>query len=173
MKNKAFTLIELLVVVLIIGILAAIALPQYQKAVIRTRFATLKAMTHALANAEEVYYLANGEYAQKISDLDIDLPGGKDETRSTDDLYFYDWGYCGIGDSSELAQCKNNQINMQYQVFFQYNEETDPIKKAPYKSCIVWGSQDPTDMRNQVCKIEAGGAGTYQMFTPFIRWHYQ
>ena len=89
--NQGFTLIELLVVVLIIGILAAVAVQQYQKAVYKSRFATLKHLTTALAQAQEVYYLANGQYATKIADLDIDLPGGKDETKSTDNIYYYDW----------------------------------------------------------------------------------
>ena len=73
MKHHAFTLIELLVVVLIIGILAAIALPQYQVAVAKTRLATLKDLVSSIKQAQEVYYIANGEYALKISDLDIDL----------------------------------------------------------------------------------------------------
>ena len=75
--KKAFTLIELLVVVLIIGILAAIALPQYQRAVLRARFAEIEVNLRALYQAQERYYLANNEYANNLEDLDIEIPEGK------------------------------------------------------------------------------------------------
>ena len=74
MKNHAFTFIELLVVVLIIGILAAIALPQYQVAVEKSRVSTLLPMLKAIAQAQEVYYLANNKYANNIEELDVDIP---------------------------------------------------------------------------------------------------
>ena len=74
MKNHAFTLIELLVVVLIIGILAAIALPQYKLAVEKTRIATLLPVMRGIQTAQEEYKLANGSYATSFDDLAINLP---------------------------------------------------------------------------------------------------
>ncbi len=69
--KKGFTLIELLVVVLIIGILSAIALPQYTKAVEKSRFAEAVMAVEEIARAQDLYKLATGNYTRDINDLDI------------------------------------------------------------------------------------------------------
>lgn len=73
MKNKAFTLIELLVVVLIIGILAAIAVPQYRKAVDKAQITKIMPLVDAILKGQEMYFLTHGEYAFDLSKLDIDV----------------------------------------------------------------------------------------------------
>ena len=72
--NKAFTLIELLVVVLIIGILSAIALPQYKKSVIKARFAEAMTNLHTLNEADKVCKLEKGQDCN-ITELAVTPPG--------------------------------------------------------------------------------------------------
>ena len=85
MKKAGFTLIELLVVVLIIGILAAVALPQYQKAVEKAQLSALIPLVKAVVNAKTAYYLETGEYARKFEDLSVTLPSN---FRIADDSYY-------------------------------------------------------------------------------------
>jgi len=80
-----FTLIELLVVVLIIGILAAVAVPQYQKAVAKSRVATMFALGKSIANAQTAYHLGNGEWALDIQNLAVEMPSNCTSLSELDD----------------------------------------------------------------------------------------
>ena len=172
----AFTLIELLVVVLIIGILAAVAVPQYQKAVIKSRYATLKNLTESIWQAQQVYYLANGHYATTFAELDIDLPGGTIEAEIEDsqatDQYNYPWGYCLIRinkDGSVQNRCTNEQIGMGYS-----------ISEDGIRDCFAFGSKTESDypLQNSICRLETGlmsakkasGSGTHEI--DYLRWRY-
>ena len=78
-KTKGFTLIELLVVVLIIGILAAVAVPQYQKAVEKSKAMEALTTLKSIYQSAQMYYLTNGNFPQSFGQLDISIPWkGKD-----------------------------------------------------------------------------------------------
>ena len=71
--RKGFTLIELLVVVLIIGILSSVALPQYTKSVNKAKASELWTYGKSFLDAQERYYMANGEFTDDLESLDITL----------------------------------------------------------------------------------------------------
>ncbi len=99
MKNKqAFTLIELLVVVLIIGILAAVALPRYKRAVEKSRAVQLITAAKSIAQAQQRYFLANNTYATNIHELDIDFVAVR-ENENGSFFHITDRQYCTLSNN--------------------------------------------------------------------------
>ena len=75
MREDAFTLIELLVTMAIVGILTAIAVPQYNQYKQRAFDVRAASDLRNVANAEEAYFLDNEEYLSCDNDSCADLPG--------------------------------------------------------------------------------------------------
>ncbi len=149
MKNsQAFTLIELLVVVLIIGILAAVALPKFEMAVEKSHVAKALIAVKNLSESMERYYLANGTYPSYSGfsdthfweELDMEMPANSDFN-----LYTHQSTYVGAHriDSSR----------------FDYYISRNLAKGGENKKFKCWTAvPNDTSRSAQLCKQLCGGA---------------
>ncbi len=150
--KKGFTLIELLVVVLIIGILSAVALPQYQVAVAKARFATMQPIVTALVQAQNIYHMENGIYSSSFSDLSIDPPGGgtiSPDSSGDGEIITYKGFYCrlvNVNTDSVSVYCSGKGY---YRVEIGANNEHK-------RYCVVATELTNADVLEKMCKSLGG-----------------
>ena len=152
---KGFTLIELLVVVLIIGILAAVALPQYQKAVLKSRFAGVVSNASAIARSLEIYYLANGTYPTSLEDIDMEISGCTTSATyiscAGEIYYYYHLDYNSGKTSTFISGFLKNKLGLAYLHYTQNNTQ------YPDRASKQWCWADSGNgTANQLCQAMRG-----------------
>ena len=147
MNKKGFTLIELLVVVLIIGILAGIALPQYRRSVEKAKVSEALINIKAMEETINRYILANG-YPDRIiyfeEFADIELSGGEwgEYNEYTTENFEYN---THITPNTYSVEVYRQNGDLDIYVLNIYNE---PGRNIYTKTCVT----DHTDIGRYVCK---------------------
>ena len=161
-ESAAFTLIELLVVVLIIGILSAVALPQYEKAVEKSRCAEALTFFNSLKKAEDLFFLNNARYTRNLDYLDIQMPGigrdsGAGQNNWTTDSFYYWVDAEGFGLNSKKFKARAIPNSEKYILYMEINNQDMIVWCGPYTT-TVWPSRPASTEIPAICKSIAGNA---------------
>ena len=126
-----------MVVVLIIGILAAIALPQYKQVVLKSRLATVKTNAHTLALAIQRYYLTNSKAPESINDLDIKIPKSN---------CYFNYSDGNFREIACTASSGSNKITYIAQAYYKSSKIN--------RYCYTWDVNNLSSTSNKVCQEE-------------------
>ena len=154
-KRGGFTLIELLVVVLILGILAAVAMPSYRRAVATARVGTLLPLMRSISDAESRFYMANNRYSQSFSALDISMPSGgelKKNSVGTEVMSYVDF-HCYFHMSADAAAQGSSSS------LYCASKKVSGLSIEKYfgsRYFICWAGQNEAEEANVLCQNISG-----------------
>ena len=154
-KRAGFTLIELLVVVLILGILAAVAMPSYRRAVATARVGTLLPLMRSISDAESRFYMANNRYSQSFSALDISMPSGgelKKNSVGTEVMSYVDF-HCYFHMSADAAAQGSSSS------LYCASKKVSGLSIEKYfgsRYFICWAGQNEAEEANVLCQNISG-----------------
>lgn len=147
MKINGFSLLEMLVVSLIIGILAAIAMPQYQLAVEKSRAAEAITIVRSLRDAQFNYFLINGKYSSDINNLDLSFSGEDAEYSGVARKESKNFSYGVKNTENELAVATRKPIIKDYVIKAQKQQLICRVYSDFGRSlCKSFGGEQVTDM---------------------------